>query len=758
MPRQRVRRLVISGTRSLRVSPARSPAIGSEVSMKTRALCPSALSALALATLAGSAFAQITIDGRIQGGESSLYQQLWVQNQPTGFGDSAPFVAASGNPEVVNKGIEFRIPVSALGLGASTTEPIKFMAWMTENNDNNISNQVVGAALPANSPALGAAATLNFGTIPGDQFLSIVPTLVSTAPAFDGDLDGGVGGAYGTRFWLQTNFTSLGNNTQTTPGGGNGSELNAVYAVRFDNGTAADASDDVLYLFLAGNLAQGPKCNLVFDTVPGGQNTILATQPDQGFGYFRRITGLTYDAGFEADHHFAFNKFGGTMFLDYVAMPTGAPAAGGAYVGGIDSGLQAATPGMGAGGGNNPPVALRYDNSNIDGVQGSPAGLVSPTRITSFGSELNNLSAYVADGKLHLFLGGNLENNYNSMLVFIDANATDGQNQLRGVADQPPNPNFDAGNGLNRMGNGGNDPNGQSPGPGLKFDAGFTADYLIRVGGDASQLCGNAAVIRSNGRLDSGGFQVEFSSFFCTPRAALANPVEVVNFPGTTMECQPFADANDPPETNNAPRSATTDNNLLSPTGCDPVNTGQFQNPVFTPGRLQLALDNSNGAGVTGTTADNGAAAAVSTGVEIVVDLAELGYDGSGTIKVAGFVNGSGYDFMSNQVIGGLPGTNAANLGEPALVDFSALAGDQFVTITVAGGPPRCGSIDFNGDSLFPDDSDLIDFLAVLAGGECSTGTCGIIDFNRDGLFPDDNDLIDFLTVLAGGTPTTCLP
>jgi hypothetical protein len=64
---------------------------------------------------------------------------------------------------------------------------------------------------------------------------------------------------------------------------------------------------------------------------------------------------------------------------------------------------------------------------------------------------------------------------------------------------------------------------------------------------------------------------------------------------------------------------------------------------------------------------------------------------------------------------------------------------------------PRCDSIDFNGDSLFPDDADLVDFLAVLAGGTCSTGTCNSIDFNNDGLFPDDQDLIAFLRVLAGG-------
>jgi hypothetical protein len=65
---------------------------------------------------------------------------------------------------------------------------------------------------------------------------------------------------------------------------------------------------------------------------------------------------------------------------------------------------------------------------------------------------------------------------------------------------------------------------------------------------------------------------------------------------------------------------------------------------------------------------------------------------------------------------------------------------------------PGCDVIDFNGDGLFPDDNDLIDFLSVLAGGPCSNDpNCNDIDFNNDGLFPDDNDLVAFLAVLAGG-------
>lgn len=74
---------------------------------------------------------------------------------------------------------------------------------------------------------------------------------------------------------------------------------------------------------------------------------------------------------------------------------------------------------------------------------------------------------------------------------------------------------------------------------------------------------------------------------------------------------------------------------------------------------------------------------------------------------------------------------------------------------------PACDALDFNLDGFFPDDTDLIDFLSVLAGGPCSTDPalpgnvgqdgCNDIDFNNDGLFPDDADLIAYLRVLAGG-------
>ncbi|HEX2839212.1 MAG TPA: LamG-like jellyroll fold domain-containing protein [Phycisphaerales bacterium] len=72
---------------------------------------------------------------------------------------------------------------------------------------------------------------------------------------------------------------------------------------------------------------------------------------------------------------------------------------------------------------------------------------------------------------------------------------------------------------------------------------------------------------------------------------------------------------------------------------------------------------------------------------------------------------------------------------------------DHFST----GNPPPCDPIDFNGDGLFPDTTDIDDFLSVFSGGPCSTGTCADIDFNNDGLFPDTTDIDDFLRVFSGG-------
>ncbi len=73
--------------------------------------------------------------------------------------------------------------------------------------------------------------------------------------------------------------------------------------------------------------------------------------------------------------------------------------------------------------------------------------------------------------------------------------------------------------------------------------------------------------------------------------------------------------------------------------------------------------------------------------------------------------------------------------------------------LTFAFGP-GCDSIDFNNDTLFPDTSDIDDFLSVFSGGPCSTDPipgCNDIDFNNDTLFPDTLDIDSLLSVFSGG-------
>ncbi|HLP83619.1 MAG TPA: hypothetical protein VK157_04655 [Phycisphaerales bacterium] len=101
--------------------------------------------------------------------------------------------------------------------------------------------------------------------------------------------------------------------------------------------------------------------------------------------------------------------------------------------------------------------------------------------------------------------------------------------------------------------------------------------------------------------------------------------------------------------------------------------------------------------------------------------------------------------------------TIAAKLGEtlpPAFVasryrcivtNACASATSQPALVTIG----QCDCIDFNNNTVYPEDQDVIDFFNVLAGAECAT--CNDIDFNNNAVFPEDQDVITFFTVLAGG-------
>lgn len=101
---------------------------------------------------------------------------------------------------------------------------------------------------------------------------------------------------------------------------------------------------------------------------------------------------------------------------------------------------------------------------------------------------------------------------------------------------------------------------------------------------------------------------------------------------------------------------------------------------------IEVGYDNSNTAGIGGTAgnaADQDAAKAVKTGLELSIDLADIGSP-SGPFKVMLLQNNDNHDFLSNQTLGGLP-VGTGNLGSPAAnVDFSSIAGDQFFVLSHA--------------------------------------------------------------------------
>lgn len=99
------------------------------------------------------------------------------------------------------------------------------------------------------------------------------------------------------------------------------------------------------------------------------------------------------------------------------------------------------------------------------------------------------------------------------------------------------------------------------------------------------------------------------------------------------------------------------------------------------PYGIRATINNSNTGGVTGTTADPAAAAAVTTGIELAIPFSAIGITGATVIKVSAFINGVGHDFVSNQVLGGVGGLG--NLGEPRNVNFQNIDGNQYFTVVV---------------------------------------------------------------------------
>jgi hypothetical protein len=125
-------------------------------------------------------------------------------------------------------------------------------------------------------------------------------------------------------------------------------------------------------------------------------------------------------------------------------------------------------------------------------------------------------------------------------------------------------------------------------------------------------------------------------------------------------------------------------------------------NPSVGPSGIGVAFDNSNVAGVGGGTgaADASAAIAVQTGIELAIPLSAIGSPGLGdTIRISAMINGSNHDFLSNQVLGGLP-AGTGNLGGDGAggftgslsgINFNNFAGEQYFVVRVIPEPTSLG-------------------------------------------------------------------
>jgi hypothetical protein len=96
---------------------------------------------------------------------------------------------------------------------------------------------------------------------------------------------------------------------------------------------------------------------------------------------------------------------------------------------------------------------------------------------------------------------------------------------------------------------------------------------------------------------------------------------------------------------------------------------------------LFFAINDNNAAGVTGGNgpADQMAAAAVMTGMEFSISLADLGNPGDGEIiRIAAMIDNGDHNYLSNQILGGLPG-GTGNLGGDGNGGFTgSLSGVNF--------------------------------------------------------------------------------
>jgi hypothetical protein len=775
----------------------------------------SALTAIACITLAGTVVS--AVPPVIDGTKDAVYgAPKWVNVVPSRFGDNVAGAGGSssanlGNPELVTTGIEFAIPKAAIGY---TGGSLKLMVAINNGGQNFLSNQLLGG-LPSNTSNLGGNfGAINFATIAGTQTITLTPATITTAPTIDGTRDA----AYGTTpAAVQTTFTQFGNPTHgqligpftNQPGVSNGSEINNLFVVQDAN---------FIYLMAGGNLENNfNKFQIFIDTDGSGQNVFPSGTNSLPMG------GMTFEAGFAPNRVIAVTGGGGgaqnaqtgDLFVDTWTIPSSG-AGTKAYAGRAE--WSATSPATIAGG---EPGAAAYsslqvmvNNSNILGVPGSPVGAnpnAAPNVDFAYGSEINAVYSHVEAGRLYVLVTGNIEtpisDTSNNLVLFFDVGQP-GQNRLRGNMDSfwpsyRGNVDIDFG-GLGRMGaqtrqpdpnNAGQflpvDPDDAVASGGLTFDQNFSANYFFTYtnSGVPVKVAANAAVLRTAGRLQTAnGNALDYGSYEFGDKGAPGSTYNPMTFSSATT---PLLDTQDDTKgsiySNLAPRRLQAAWDFATQTFTTP--------PASLSGALVSTINNLNVDGLPGwsdtTPAPDvatltAAATAVTTGVEMSFDLAELGYtDPTQPLKLAGFIATNEYNIISNQVLGGIPtgGSgqqpgHADNLNEPRAVNFANIAGDQFIVILPGvTGPTACNSADIADNGSNPgadgcvDNGDFSLFISqffnagIQAGCTGATIPCAAADIADNGSNPGADGLLDngdfslFISAFFGANcTTTCNP
>jgi len=158
--------------------------------------------------------------------------------------------------------------------------------------------------------------------------------------------------------------------TQNTPTalGDNVSELNQLLL---------RADPDGLLVGISGNLQNdGTALALFFDTVIGGQNIVETSAQAAPPGGLSDLTGLRFDAGFNADRLFFINAPSGTFYTDQVNLVSGSSTKTYRGNGTVNSGHGLLT------GGTNPNgLQVAFNNTNTAGITSSSvAGAATATK------------------------------------------------------------------------------------------------------------------------------------------------------------------------------------------------------------------------------------------------------------------------------------------------------------------------------------------------------------------------------------------